>query len=210
MEYGLLPKQLGIFEVDCDEMFFYQYLPIKMPNQTNVLYEKRLYCFNKIVGVSCCDFIGEFGLNNYVESYVYLTAKRLYQSDNNKFNREGWHSDGFLTNDINYIWSDKFPTTFNKSKFNLTKDDKLSILEMQQQAQKINDVFYNENELLRLNQYNIHRVSNIDEPAIRTFLKISISKDKYDLKGNSHNYLLDYKWQMRERNNYRNIPQKLF
>ena len=29
MRYGELPKPLGIFEVECNEMMFYQYLPIK-------------------------------------------------------------------------------------------------------------------------------------------------------------------------------------
>ena len=32
---------------------------------------------------------------------------------------------------------------------------------------------------------------------------------KYDLIGNSHNYLLDYDWQMKERKQERNIPQSV-
>jgi hypothetical protein len=44
---------------------------------------------------------------------------------------------------------------------------------------------------------------------MRAFLKVSISKDKYDLIGNSHNYLLDYDWQMKERKQERNIPQSV-
>jgi len=42
---------------------------------------------------------------------------------------------------------------------------------------------------------------------MRTFVKISFSKDKYDLIGNSHNYEMDYKWDMKERKEERNIPQ---
>jgi len=123
MRYGELPTSLGIFKVECKEMMFYQYLPIKMPNSTQPIYEPRLKCFDKLIGAICCDYIGEFGLDNYVNSYVYLTAKFLYQMPNNSFNRMGWHSDGFLTDDINYIWSDKYPTIFNDSNFKLTLDN---------------------------------------------------------------------------------------
>jgi len=210
MRYGELPTSLGIFKVECKEMMFYQYLPIKMPNSTQPIYEPRLKCFDKLIGAICCDYIGEFGLDNYVNSYVYLTAKFLYQMPNNSFNRMGWHSDGFLTDDINYIWSDKYPTIFNDSNFKLTLDDNISLLEMKKQASPFNDVTYKENELLRLNQFNIHKVANVTDEGMRSFLKVSISKDKYDLIGNSHNYLLDYNWEMKERKQERNIPQSVY
>lgn len=209
MRYGQLPKALGIFEVECKEMMFYQYLPIKMPNETQPIYEPRLKCFDKLIGAICCDFIGEFGLDNYVNSYVYLTAKFLYQIPNCSFNRMGWHSDGFLTDDINYVWCDKYPTIFNDSDFKLTLDDAISMVEMKKQASAFNDVTYKENELLRLNQFNIHKVANVTDGGMRAFLKVSISKDKYDLIGNSHNYLMDYHWQMKERKQERNIPQSV-
>jgi len=209
MKYGELPTQLGIFEVECKEMMFYQYLPIKMPNQTQPIYEPRLKCFDKLIGSICCDFIGEFGLDNYVNSYVYLTAKFLYQTPNCSFNRTGWHSDGFLTDDINYVWCDKCPTIFNKTDFDLPLDDLLSMEEMEKQSMPFNDVVYKENQLIRLNQFNIHKVAPITKGGMRAFLKVSISKDKYDLIGNSHNYLLDYDWQMKERKQERNIPQSV-
>lgn len=209
MKYGELPKSLGTHIVDCNEMMFYQYLPIKMSGETKPIYEQRLRCFDDLIGVILCDFVGVFGLDRYVNSYVYLTAKRLYQAQNCSFNRTGWHSDGFMTDDINYIWSDCFPTIFNKSNFDLTMNDLDSMKDMENQAMTSNNVVYSDNELLRLDQFNIHRVSEIAEPKMRTFVKVSISKDKYDLIGNSHNYLIDYKWEMRERSNQRNIPQKI-
>lgn len=209
MKYGELPKELGIFEVEAKEMMFYQYLPIKMPNETQPIYEERLKCFDALVGAICCDYIGEFGLDNYVNSYVYLTAKFLYQMPNCSFNRTGWHSDGFLTDDINYIWCDKYPTIFNKTDFVLPLDDLLSMEEMEKQAISFNDVIYKENQLLRLNQFNIHKVAPITNGGMRTFLKVSISKDKYDLIGNSHNYLLNYDWEMKPRKEARNIPQSV-
>lgn len=209
MRYGELPKELCIFEVKPKEMMFYQYLPIKLIDQTQPVYEPRLKCFDSLVGAICCDYIGDFGLDNYVSSYVYLTAKYLYQMPNYSFNRMGWHSDGFMTDDINYIWSDKYPTIFNMSDFNLTLDDVISMEEMEQQAMSYNDVFYKENQLLRLNQFNIHKVAPVTKAGMRAFLKISFSKDKYDLVGNAHNYLLNYDWEMKERKEERNIPQSV-
>lgn len=207
MIYGELPKELGVIKVDCREMMFYQYLPIKLKGEVQPIVEKRLSCFNDLIGAVCCDYIGEFGLDNYVDSYVYLTAKYRYQIPGCSFNRLGWHSDGFLTEDINYIWCDKNPTVFNKSQFNLTLDDVISMKEMDEQALLENDVTYLENQILRLNQFNIHRVADVLEGGFRTFVKVSMSKDKYNLVGNSHNYELDYDWKMVERKESRNIPQ---
>lgn len=207
MRYGELPKELGLFKIDPTEMMFYQYLPIKLSGNVQPIYEERLKCFDEIIGTINCDFIGEYGLDRYVESYVYVTAKYLYQMPNCSFNRCGWHSDGFMTDDINYIWCDKFPTIFNNGHFDLLMNDIDSLQQMEEQAMESKNVVYQENQLLRLNQFNIHKVAPIDKPCMRTFLKVSFSNDKYDLIGNSHNYLLDYDWEMKQRSEHRNIPQ---
>lgn len=206
--YGELPISLGIHKVVCPEMLFYQYLPIKLAGQSEPKTEPRLLPFNDLIGVCCCDFIGKNGLNEYVASYVYLTAKCLYARPDCPINRPGYHSDGFMTEDINYIWSDKFPTIFNKSQYALTMHHEYSLNEMEQQSLKENEVIYQECELLRLDQYNIHKVANVTETAIRTFFKLSFSKEQYNLAGNSHNYLLGYNWQMKPRLENRNHPIK--
>jgi hypothetical protein len=205
--YGELPKALGRFDVECKEMMFYQYLPIKMPTEMHPIYERRLKCFDNLVIAICHDFIDEFGLDAYLASYVYMTAKFMYQLQNCSFNRTGYHSDGFMTNDINYVWCDKNPTVFNSAEFVLTMDDSISLAEMEQQAKPESEVTYPENTLLRLNQFNIHKVADIQEAGMRAFLKVSFSNDKYDLLGNAHNYLLDYGWEMKTRKPERNIPQ---
>jgi hypothetical protein len=87
-------------------------------------------------------------------------------------------------------------------------DDSASLAEMEKQAAKEKEVRYPENALLRLDQFNIHKVDDeIEKAGMRTFLKISFSKDRYDLIGNSRNYLLNYDWAMKERKESRNIPQ---
>lgn len=209
MKYNGKPKNLGLFPIVCDEMFFYQYLPIKLIGQHEPVVEDRLKCFNSMIGTCCCDFVADFGLTRYMESYVYLTAKRLYQGNGYSFNRKGYHADGFLTDDINYLWSDSNPTIFNSTVFDLSLDDNLSMAEMEAQAKKENEYYFDECSLLRLNQFVIHKVADEVTEGVRTFVKLSFSNDKYDLKGNAKNYLLDYEWEMRERNINRNIPQQI-
>jgi len=42
---------------------------------------------------------------------------------------------------------------------------------------------------------------------MRAFVKVSFSKDKYDLIGNAVNYEIDYNWNFKPRENTRNVPQ---
>lgn len=208
MKYGDLPTELGIHQINCKEMMFYQYLPIKLNSSTDIKIEDRLLCFSDIIGKVSCDFIGVFGLNRFVNSYMYLTAKYMYQHGECSYNRHGYHSDGFATDDINYIWSDKNPTVFNFSNFDeMPINDNDSMVYMNAMASHLKEKRYPENTLLRLNQFNIHKVAENQSDGMRTFLKISFSKDKYDLLGNSHNYLLNYDWEMKQRRKERNIPQ---
>lgn len=207
MRYGQRPEDLGAFRVECNEMLFYQYLPIKLKGRGLPQLEERIECFKDLINTVCRNFTKEFGLDEYFDSYVYLTVKNKYQVDGCSFNRKGYHSDGFMTNDVNYIWCDRNPTTFNFGKFVLTLNDTASLIEMEQQAQKSKEYQYPDNTLLRLNQYNIHKVTDNGFQGMRCFVKISFSKDKYNLFGNSKNYLLDYDWEMIPRELNRNIPQ---
>lgn len=205
--YGQKPKKIGSIKVNCKEMMFYQYLPIKLAGQRFIKHESRLDCFEKLITKCCRNFIGIHGAENYEAHNVYLTAKHMYQGDGKSFNRPGYHSDGFLTDDINYIWCDRNPTIFNISRFDLTPDDKISLSEMEDQAKPENEMCYKVNTILRLDQFNIHKVAEATTPGMRTFVKVSFSKDRYDLVGNSHNYELNYKWKLKSRSIERNIPQ---
>lgn len=208
MRYGELPISLGIHKAECSEMIFYQYLPIKLSGQAEPVIEDRLKCFSGLIGTVCCDFIGKDGLNKYVASNVYLTAKHLYAKPGCPINRPGYHSDGFMTDDINYIWCDVYPTIFNSSPYSLTMHHEYSLQEMEEQSLKEKEIQYQPYELLRLTQFNIHKVAEIEKPCLRTFVKISFSYDKYNLIGNSHNFLLNYDWEMKPREETRNHPIK--
>lgn len=207
MTYGTAPVEIGRMEVSCDELMFFHDYPIKLPGQTGPTTEPRLKPFDGIVGRVCCDYIGLRGLDSFVASHVYLCAKRLYQSPGCPFNRPGWHTDGFGSADINYAWCDCTPTIYNVAPMNLPDDDAESMVEMERQARPENNRTYPEGMLLRLDQYVVHRVGDILVPSIRTFCKVTFSVDRYDLIGNSRNYLLDYDWPMRPRAIGRNVPQ---
>lgn len=209
-QYGELPTVIGAFPCDGKEQFWYQYLPIKLPGSHGITVEKRLELpFGNLIGAACCDYIGLRGLDNFVDSYVYITAKRQLQTPISPITRPGWHSDGFLTNDINYSWYDCVPTIFNTSEFDLTPDDRRSITEMGKQAVDENNVVYDNYTLLRLDQFVIHKADDKPYYGVRTFVKVSFSRDKYDLEGNTTNYLLNYNWKMRPRGDHRNIPQEI-
>lgn len=199
--------------INCDEFLFYQYMPVKFPNNGHILstpvMEDRLNPFKYIVDLATQDFFDLKGYHEYKNTYIYLTVKNMFQIANTPINRPGWHSDGFLTDDINYIWYNNTPTIFNSSNFDLSLDDSLSLEEMNLQVDLTKNIKYFNNTLLRLNQFCIHRAADVLEPSLRTFLKISFSKDKYDLKGNTHNYNINYNWQMRDRSVNRNVPQKI-
>lgn len=189
--------------VEPSEMCFVQYLPIKMSNIENlgrdIKIPQNLLWITPLVDLIIND-IEE-------EHYLYLTVKHIYVVPNNMGNRPGWHSDGFKTNDLNYIWTDKFSTEFCIKEFNITDDCEISMIEMQQQVNKDNIIVYNEKSLLKLDQYNIHRSPEIGS-GYRTFIKLSLSTERYNLQGNAHNYLFDYHWKMKKRMIERNHPHQ--
>jgi len=180
------------------EMMAYLYLPIKLP-YGSIKLEPRLNFIRNII----------YEVNNREDTssrYIYTTVKNLFVTPDNPGNRPGWHSDGFLTDDINYIWCDRDPTIFCEQKFNIQNDHKVSMEQFIEQAKKENERTYVEGTLLRLDQFNIHRSPDITVPGMRMFIKISVSKHRYNLAGNSHNHLLDYNWRMYGRDSLRNHP----
>ena len=201
--YGELPEIIGRIDIDVSEaeMCFVQYLPVLIPNQRGALPE-NLQWVDPILMRVLGDLISS-GVSG-VGKYIYLTVKRLYGSGN----REGWHCDGFGTDDINYIWYDSHPTKFYAGDLiKLPKHHRNSILKMSEVLYKTNKlVEYPCKTLIRMNQSSIHRVNPEVFTGLRTFVKISFSDSKYNLKGNAHNHSLDYNWEMVERGADRNHP----
>ncbi len=208
--YGEAPKNLGQFDFDTSEMMFWLYCPIKLPNGRRCLPD-NLKKFDKFVQYCIEDLINEFGIDRWENSYVYLSAKSMHVSKEAQGNRLGWHSDGFLTNDLNYIWCDLNPTVFFES------DERLKLPADHTQSARVMDIALEEfpehhkryptKTLLRLDQTVLHKVEPNAQSGVRTFLKLSISDKPYALKGNSINHGLHTGFDYQDRQPERNCPQ---
>jgi len=209
--YGRAPKDLGVIDLDPQEMMCYLYLPIKMADSYAVRVPRRLgYLNNYVDGLLnkvLWDASDHFNSELLDEYYIYLTAKTLYVEGNFSGNRPGWHADGYGSDgDLNYIWANMNPTEFAIQDFvDIPDDDAGSMAEMERQVDPTKIVTYPDCTLLRLDESVIHRVSPNIQAGMRTFIKISVSKHRYNLKGNSHNYLFDYNWDMADRQAQRNM-----
>lgn len=161
--------------------------------------------------------------------YVYVTARRGYATPGNPLNRPGWHTDDFGGTDLNYIWTDRYPTAFllSEAPLEVSPDDQASMADMARiaslavtatdrwhEARRFNGNAKRPrlriehsatNTLYRLTPHVIHAAPHIPAPGgMRSFFKISVSTKRYDLLGNAHNHGLDYDWPMRRRDTTRN------
>lgn len=162
------------------------------------------------------------------DPYVYVSATRGFVSPGNPLNRPGYHTDDFGGTDLNYIWSDVYPTLLllADDAIDISPLDDVSMSDMEYwaaDAQRLADgaeplppetadlniriVEAQNNVLLRLNPYVVHSAPAVPAPGgMRSFFKISVSTSRYDLRGNSHNHGLDYAWEMFDRQAVRNQP----
>jgi hypothetical protein len=203
--YGDPPKDLGLIDLSPVEMMAWLYLPITLPGLWSKQVPQNLLQFMPIIQ-AVCDDIGEAA---YVESYIYITAKTLWVTPDSPGNRPGWHSDGFMTDDLNYVWSDRNPTLFwvSPDPIRLTQDHEVSMQEMEAEVSRTGDLrTYPDKHLLKLDQSCIHRVADVPEAGMRTFVKVSVSKHLYSQVGNSINHNLDYPRPSIARGQERNCP----
>lgn len=196
--YGNAPVEMGEVLLDPPELMFAQYLPIKMADLSSIRIPENLKVLSGLVD-KC--LTGD-------EAYVYLTVKHLFVPRGTVQNRPGWHSDGFGTDDLNYIWCDSTPTEFCIQHFDLSDDHLASMRQMEEQARDENIITYPANTLLKLDPSVIHRPAVSKTDGFRLFVKVTTSIHKYNLRGNAHNYLFDYQWPMHERGAERNHPIK--
>jgi hypothetical protein len=210
--YGKPPKDLGFVDLSPKEMMFWLYLPVKIPNSSKLSVPPNLLQFHPIISLSCINAVRNYGHDYLDDKYVYISAKVMHISPGNPGNRPGWHSDGFLSEDLNYIWADCSPTYFWEPRHAicLPEDHIESIKVMEDVCESTPEFIktYPDKHLLRLDQTVLHRVGDVRKPMVRSFVKISISKDKYDLVGNSINHDLNLNWKYYERSQIRNHPHK--
>lgn len=193
----------------------YLYLPVVMPDgegdDWGVQLPERLEFLRSLIH-RVMDAEQRRGLD-LTSQYVYVTARRGYATPGNPLNRPGWHTDGFGSGDVNYIWTDRYPTRFAVGGFKDISDDHVRSAE-QFEGQVIDNLMgwvpVSEGEpstVYRLDPFVVHSTPIIPAPGgDRSFLKISVSPDRYNLLGNSHNHLFDYDWKMWSRAEVRNDP----
>jgi hypothetical protein len=201
---GNAPAVIDQFKLECPEYMYVQYMPVCMAGVGGCRIPDNLKWLETLVYSVILD---EKVLNGK-DYYVYVTAKCMYVEAGAYPNRPQWHIDGYGTDDLNFIWYDSSPTEFCVQPMILNDDHEQSILQMRIQAHSWNIATYPANTLLRLDNTVVHRVAPAEKSGFRTFVKVSVSKHQYNLKGNAHNYLFDYTWDMQDRAECRNHPVK--
>ena len=203
--YGAPPVDLGLIDLSPVEMMFWLYCPVKVPGMQSVSAPDNLAQFRPLWERARSDCADRWG-----ESYAYITAKTLWATPENPGNRPGWHSDGFLTDDLNYIWCDANPTVFfeDGNRHGFTADHTASLSEMDDLCHRRSAHYrtYPVKHLLRLDQTVLHKVETGIKPGLRTFVKVSISRHRYALRGNSINHEMAPDWQYQDRVEERNCP----
>jgi hypothetical protein len=201
-KYGAEPVSLGKFDIHLPEMMHYLYLPVNMtPDWHDIRLPQNIECLMATV---------RHILRDYPEyKYCYVSARRGIASPGNSLNRPGWHCDGFGTDDLNFIWWKGAGTRFAVQEFNdISDDEHLSMKQMEEQVRPENVRTYPEGEVYLIDRYVVHAVPVIERVEPRQFVKISLSNNRYNLDGNSHNYLFDYDWTMVGRAQDRNVTNK--
>lgn len=199
--------------IEFTEFMHYQYLPVWMHDhwQNPVQFfatPPNVRFLTPLLYAAAKDYTANYELLD--GHYVYLTARHGFATPGNPLNRPGWHCDGFGTDDINYVWWSGPGTRFAVQNFGNISDDHFKSLD-QFEARVLPSCVYTpeEKNLYRLDPTIVHSTPEIEPPGcMRSFVKISISKHKYNLVGNSHNYMLDYDWEMYPRDILRNDPSK--
>lgn len=126
--------------------------------------------------------------------YCYLTIKKMYVNPRTVGNREGLHIDGFLSDQRNFIWFDSLPTCVSVGDYYLSQDHDVSLQEMADQSEEKDyaSLMLDKNTLYEMSQQCVHEPMENwnEEPVLRTFIKLTYSKELFNAFGNSWNYKL--------------------
>lgn len=199
------PVNLGRFDIQADEVMYYLYLPISVPGSNGwALPDERL-----LFTIPLLDAVRTDNPEVYENNYIYLTIKKMFVGGGVTANRPGWHCDGFLSDDLNYIWFDSAPTVFTTGDFCVSEDHQESLIQFGGQARQEDEYLGQTHTLYRLDDKCIHRVNtDIPQQIMRTFVKITVSPNRFNLKDNSKNPLLPDNGPFYDRSLVRNDPHQ--
>ena len=133
MEYitlkSTIPESIGEYYFNSKEYCQYLYLPVMFAGDPEIYLEPRLEFLRGMINDTVNDYITNNYSGQFNDEYIYLTIKQTFIPKDTHHNRPEFHSDGFLTDDVNYIYFDKYPTEFMIGNFNVPKHDELSMVE---------------------------------------------------------------------------------
>lgn len=196
------PRDLGKLKLYSPQVLYYLYYPISQPADDAYAIEERLRFIQPMI-----EKIREDIPERFENEWVYVTAKKMYIGGGVTANRPGWHCDGFMSTDLNYIWYDNTPTVFNHGAFSITPDHVESLKEFERQAKSDNDYILPNEHLVKLDSTVIHRVNtDVPEQIMRTFVKITVSPERFNLKDNSINPAFPPPEKLYDRSLVRNDP----
>lgn len=211
--YGIRPTDIDVFDTTFTEYACVQYMPVIIPEshlETGTITDKVCIaalppqlCDAKEIVNAAIQY--ERGLGNDF-SHVYITLKHGWATPGAPLNRPGLHTDGFGTEDINYVWVDGAPTDIYVQDFHdISDDDAISLQQFEAQADPASIIHAPNKTLQRLDPFVVHAAPAIDAAQLRSFVKVSFSNERYDLIGNAHNHTLHYNWPMHPRRIQRNL-----
>lgn len=210
MSYGKPPVDCGAFEhINLNEVMYYLYLPVCMPECSEIRLPPNIECLRPMIQHAQLRHMDEFG-------YHYVSARKGWATPDNPLNRPGWHCDGFGGPDMNYVWWSGASTRFwvgdlrNEENRDISADQLKSMEEFEFLATMFPRHIETRpaKHLYQLDRYTIHATPELTEGQMRQYVKISFSNERYNLYGNSHNYLFDYDWPMVDRETVRNDTSK--
>lgn len=217
MEYGKPPVDCGSFEdINLNEVMYYLYLPVFMAEayspdrSTNVRLPKNLEGLRSMIFASVLRESDE----GRKWRYIYVSARKGWATPDNPLNRPGWHTDGFGSPDVNYIWWSGPGTRFwlkgNLDSPTISDDHIKSMEEFEELTTRWPGFIktFPAKRLYQIDRYVIHATPVLTKGCMRQFVKISFSNERYNLYNNSHNYEFDYDWPMVDRDVIRNDPVK--
>lgn len=131
---------------------------------------------------------------SFDDEYVYFSLKKGHVSPYATPMRSGFHVDGFLSDDRNWILSDAIPTTVAIGQFDVEADHESSLQSFDAQALLKNKVQLEPHKLYELDKDCVHASTKncTNETIIRTFIKVVVSKEKFNGIGNAWNYKLPH------------------
>lgn len=220
---GKMPANLGSLSLPAwREFCFVQDLPIltpesgslwlRVPSHVQALVPMAMMVRNHLLQV--------FGERWLKQRYMYLTAKHTHVCYGQHQTREGWHTDGFGTDDLAFLWCDSTPTLVLDKPMIVSTDDREALAQMQAEGKRcLYGQAYNgpryitqldTNRLYMLDDQVIHSPAPAERDGFRRFAKISVSKYPYDLEGNAVNDMLPTNWSpTRKRGEHRNNPENI-